>query len=168
MKMSDATVLYDIQETRHIEWLNSSRRIKIKPPDMHGENLRQFAIQKFAALNGWTIYDKSFPPEDIGKRRRSTFHTLDLHIFDHPLYFRGDGRCSAIVTQPYNAVTDAARALAHRLGIACHVAPHPTASFHNPGSTLFIVFAEPGHEMKWLPEQINGIAARTEDQSINA
>jgi hypothetical protein len=118
--------------------------------------LQQSALHHLAALNGWRTGPgvRAFDPDQIGKRsgrRRGQWH----EALDHVIYFRAEGRCAAILTQPYDhgGVIDAARALAAQCGVACHVAPQPRASIHYPGHTLAIVLTGPGHVMRWLPEQ---------------
>jgi hypothetical protein len=106
------------------------------------------AIRIFATINGFRIR---------GMRK----YAFDKHkICDHTIYLGG-----ALIGQPYPAALNDWRgmgeAIAARYGLAFHVPPIPTASFHLPGSTLFLVFTKPGHVMTWLPEQINGIAGVT-------
>jgi hypothetical protein len=149
------TVLRDIREAMRAVPLNSQK----SRDHAKYERLQDFAEHEFASINGWTINEKGFPPEDIGRRRATTFHNQN-RLFDHCIYFRGDGKCAALVAQPYSGVskaTNEAFAIARELGLTCHVAPHLTASIYYPGWTLFIVFTMPGHVMRWLPEQINGI-----------
>ena len=125
--------------------------------------LKQQAVEAFGALNGWRKARNSHEIEDIGKRCAKTKNfaarsELSEKIFDHCVWYRGNGKCAAIVAQPYGHVKDDdAKALAAEHGVAVHTPPHPLASFHFPAETKFFVFTLPDHEMVWLPEQITGI-----------
>jgi hypothetical protein len=119
------------------------------------DKLKAVATNEFARLNGWqtgsTIY---FPPENIGKRQ-SCYHNAERPLFDHCLYFRGNGRNAAIVSQPYAPdCRKQAAALATQLRIELHTPPILRASIWSPGDAFFLVFTERGHEMRWLPEQV--------------
>jgi hypothetical protein len=122
----------------------------------------QWALQKrayliLADLNGWKV---------DGKKRWCPFNdkTLqDHHFFDHQIVFN-----EAFVIQPYGhrdwrnqAETAAAT---QRRPLAVHFPPIALASIYAPGNCAFIVFTKPGHVIRWLPEQISGIAGR--DRSI--
>jgi hypothetical protein len=81
------------------------------------------------------------------------------------------GRCDAIglsdarmlAGKPFNHSSWIDEIREHTTGrrypLQAHVAPVETASFYAPGHACFIDFTRPGHVMKWLPEQIPGIAA---------
>jgi hypothetical protein len=64
------------------------------------------AEQLFGRLNGWHTGPDvhQFNVSDIGKRsaawRRGVGSPgLDHHLFDHPIFYRGQGKCAALVTQ---------------------------------------------------------------------
>lgn len=142
-----ATILRDIHSS-----------IKQEPRTL-GEtrHLQGLALHWFAALNGWTTGPnvRSFRVQDIGKRS-GDMPIEHGDILDHLIWFRGNGKCAAVVTQPYNGVPEIARKaheFAQRCGVACHIPPIPRASFWNPGSTFCIVFTGLDHRMQWLPEQ---------------
>jgi hypothetical protein len=126
-------------------------------------DLKTTAGHRFGTINGWhTGSDvRSFNVRDIGKRQGQSCDHLSSATFDHPIWYRGAGRCAAIVAQPYPHTDDDADALAiaAKHGVACHMPPCARASFHYPGSTLFYVFTSLEHQIVWLPEQISGIAA---------
>ena len=116
--------------------------------------------EKFAEFNGWEISSSPFTPDSISFD--SAFWEPDAysHFMDHPLYFKDKetGICVAIVGQPYADSIDRLRpelnAVAEKYGLRWHVPPNPTASFHLPGQTLFIVMTLPDVEIVWLPEQM--------------
>jgi hypothetical protein len=125
--------------------------------------IMQKAAHAFGALNGWRTraHVRDFNIEDIGKRcSRIGFAMLSSEMMDHPIWYRANGKCAAIVAQPYDhAPDDHARQLAAKHGVAVHIPPHPQASFHFPGWTKFYVFTSLAHKIVWLPEQVTGIAA---------
>lgn len=118
-------------------------------------HLKLKAAHQFSTLNGWRFTWSSFSPEDIGKRFRGKCPPHDL--FDHPLFFRGDGRNAALVGQPYYPDTEWLRregeALAAKLELVFSIAPNPMASFHYPGNAFFAVLHPRNHVVQWLPEQ---------------
>lgn len=127
--------------------------------------LQANAAFQFAAINGWspTIRPFGLAYIDFGRtdRRRPTHPDFcEGSVLDHPLYFRSSGKSAAIVAQPYAASGKDCEAcsLARSYGIECHSPPSSTASIWYPGSTSFFVFVSPGVEVRWLPEQVNGIA----------
>lgn len=131
-------------------------------------SLQHLALHHLAELNGWTTGPKvrAFRLRDIGRR---SGNWPDYHeVLDHCCYFRGFGRCAAILAEPYEhsvagvPMLDTARALAERFGLACHVAPVPKAGIWYPGYSLAICFTAPGHVMAWLPEQLTGFNQREE------
>ncbi len=77
---------------------------------------------------------------------------------DHCIWYRAAGRCAAIVAQPYSSAAkdEHAKEVAAQHGVACHIPPHPLASFHFPGATKFYVFTSLDHQIVWLPEQMHG------------
>jgi hypothetical protein len=124
--------------------------------------LARGAIHRFGAINGWHTGPEvhSFNVASIGKRSGPYCDHLSSGTFDHPVWYRGGGKCAAIVGQPYPHTDDDADALAFaaKHGVACHIPPCARACFHYPGSCLFYVFTSPEHQIVWLPEQIRGIA----------
>jgi hypothetical protein len=131
-------------------------------------DLMATAIQRFASINGWHTDRnvRAFNVEDIGKRQaRSYLIDQGTDMFDHPVYYRGGGKCAAIVAQPYphshDDAADAAGILAitAKHGVACHIPPCARASFHYPGGVLFYVFTSLDHHIVWLPEQISGFSS---------
>jgi hypothetical protein len=127
----------------------------------HRDLIRRNAAHLFGRVNGWrTGKDvRDFDISDIGKRVGS-FARLGSDLFDHCIWYRSIGQCAAIVAQPYpHADDDHAKHVAAKHRVACHIPPHPRASFHVPGSTKFYVFTLPDHQIVWLPEQIHGIAS---------
>ena len=123
--------------------------------DAKGEeqwSLQQRAYGIFAELNGWKTGTKK-------PRCPFDYKFLQQPIFDHYRSFD-----KAMVTQPYAhrdwydiGMTIAAR-YEGRFGLVFHTPPHVTASIYSPGHAAFLVFTRPDHVVKWLPEQIGGIA----------
>jgi hypothetical protein len=151
------------------ELLSEHERIYAEKGSHHRLWQMQYnAYDLFGALNGWRSGRniRPFGPEDIGKRSASGSWVQTTYVFDHCAFFRRDGKCAAILAEPYEqhrngrTVIEQAQALAAELGVACHVPPHPRCSIWNPGSTQSIVFTAVGHQMRWLPEQINGIGCQ--------
>lgn len=121
--------------------------------------LSLFAKQEFARLNGWKITDDAFSPDKIGTY--GDVHYRRDGIFDHCLYFRERGRAAAIANQPYGHVTEAAaRAVGTSYGLATHIAPSPRTSIYYPGVCKFIVYTRQGVTVRWLPEQVFGLAVQ--------
>ena len=130
------------------------------------ESLTIEAAHAFGKLNGWHTGPgvRAFPVDDIGRRSARTYARLSSELFDHCVWYRGDGKCAAIVAQPYkHAKDDYAREIAAKAGVAVHIPPHELASFHYPGWTKFYVFTAVAHRIVWLPEQLNGIASKEEN-----
>ena len=125
----------------------------------HGFNVQSMtlkAIEAFGAINGWhTGPDvRAFGVQDIGKRCSSAGALFSTAMFDHCVWYRANGKCAAIVAQPYqHAQDDYARALAAEHGVAVHIPPQPLASFHYPGWAKIFVFTSPAHQIVWLEEQ---------------
>jgi hypothetical protein len=177
--MNSDTIIGDIRtETRNYEAkvdaiTKTARRegrspyreiFRLSTPD----RITEQAEQLFGQLNGWHTGPDvhQFNVSDIGKRsaawRRGGDPSLDHRLFDHSIFYRGQGKCAALVTQPYNDPIDALLKLANSCGVVCHIPPYPKASLHSPGSTHFYVFTSPEHRIVWLPEQINGIREKVE------
>jgi len=111
------------------------------------------AAARFGQLNGWRRTHRDFRIKDIG-RRSGEFTITDTSLFDHCIWYRAQGRCAAIVCQPYGpARDDEAYALAAAHGVACHIPPQPKASFYYPDHARFFVFTSREHQIVWLPEQ---------------
>jgi hypothetical protein len=157
------TVIRDIrQEIDRIHALSKSSTPRGYDYQYH---LQDSACERLAALNGWWTSPykvRPFTPADIGKRS-GEYHGDRWWCLDHVRYFRAGGRCAALLTEPYEqhdenglTITEQAQVLAEQCGVACHVPPHPRASFWYPGYAIAIVFTAPGHLMRWLPEQIEG------------
>jgi hypothetical protein len=144
-----ATVLRDIREA-----------IDTKDHRWRGE-LWSFAQQEFARLNGWRIGGTSFAPDKIGKRPREIYYHRD-NVFDHNLHFRENGKAIAIVAQPYKHVCEQQAYMAARhYNLDCHIPPYPKASIYYPDECMFFVFTPPGIEVRWLPEQVTGLAVQS-------
>jgi hypothetical protein len=127
------------------------------------EDIKDWAAQAFAELNGWRwAPDAWFTPEDLGKRGNTYKHRGAFSWGDHPLFFRAPHPAYkqgwvnvAIVGQPYQWrgwVEDELREL-HRSGYGVCLPPKPRASFHLPGATLFIVVTQRPRCVEFLPEQ---------------
>lgn len=152
-----ATVLRDIRGIiRSHATCDSTTLKQHRQLDQQCRELQQRAIKYFADSNNWRHSHREFRLQDIGGKRTGYLDRYASDIFDHLICFR-QGKCAALVTQPYNYDRDAALALAAQHGLALHVPPHPLASIWFPDATAFLVFAEPGHVVQWLPEQVNGI-----------
>jgi hypothetical protein len=127
--------------------------------------LSRDAAHAYGHINSWYTGPnvRSFNLEDIGRAcSRAGFGRLDGNsVFDHPIYYHNDGRCAAVVYQPYAHAYGLMAAEAKRLAklhqLALHVPPFPLMSLWVPDKTAFFVFCEPGHQIEWLPEQITGI-----------
>jgi hypothetical protein len=129
----------------------------------HRSMIRE-AAHLFGRINGWHTGAevRDFRVCDIGKRSGNWPVDLGSEFFDHCIYYRGAGKCAAVVAQPYEHAKDAyGQRLATKHGVACHIPPHPFASFHFPGWTKFYVFTSADHAIQWLPEQVNGFADPT-------
>lgn len=118
------------------------------------------AVEVFAAVNGWKRAPASCSLDCLGRglSTRSYFWSGDNEdhdLLDHGVWFRGAQRYVAVLGQPYMAAVDLPEwrdCLAAR-GFALHVPPDPLASFHFPGSTLFVVVTRSGATVRFLPEQ---------------
>ncbi len=133
------------------------------------QHFQDLAAYHFAELNGWTTgpHVRSFRVEDIGKRSGDFPYDLGTALIDHPIYFRADGRCASVLAQPYEHAThEEAYAYAQRRCVACHIPPIPRASFWFPGYTLFAIYTAPDHIIRWLPEQIAGLASDADIDAI--
>lgn len=121
--------------------------------------LQDAAERHFCEINGWRTGPdvRAFRLRDIGKRSGEQPDEFDTALFDHVIYARADGRCAAVICQPYgHGGEDAARRLAAEHDVALHVPPNKFASFHFPGATQLFVFTAHDHQMKWLLEQRHG------------
>ncbi len=111
--------------------------------------LMQRAANEFGRRNGWSFRGNRFAPFDL--------KTMQHDLFDHPVSFN-----KALVVQPYghHSWRDIAERFAadRRRPLEVHTPPVELASLHSPGHSMFIVFTQPGHKMKWLPEQMTGIS----------
>lgn len=102
--------------------------------------LRDAAAEAFAALNGWRVAGRKFSSREPVRPYRS------VAIVGQPYYTQyGDGRDMTI---------EQARELAVRFGLALHVPPNLTASWHYPEWTRFVVPTRPGTAVRFLPEQM--------------
>jgi hypothetical protein len=118
----------------------------------------------FGALNGWTIAERSFTADAIGRAHSNFDGRYYSHTWmDHAIYFRArrpewkTARCIAIVGQPYGHIDGHRRELldacVSKLGLRWHTPPNPYASIWYPGRTLFLVMTLPDVDVAWLPEQ---------------
>jgi hypothetical protein len=127
--------------------------------------LSQRAAITFGQLNGWRTGPnvRSFKLEYIGRASsRASLALLEGGLIDHPIYYACDGRCAALVCQPYahssyGLMAAEAKRLARQHELALHIPPHPLASLWFPNRTAFFVFTARDHKIiQWLPEQIDG------------
>jgi hypothetical protein len=117
-------------------------------------DLQRAAENEFCQINGWEIAARSFGLEDIGKRNHA-WRDLQQPVFDHCLYFRCNGKNSALVSQPYSPdCRDEAELLAAEHGVELFTPPIARASIWSPRRAFFFVFAALGTSVKWLPEQM--------------
>jgi hypothetical protein len=118
----------------------------------------------FGELNGWTLAERSFTADAIGRAHtRWTGQFYSHGWMDHAIYFRArrpdwkTARCIAIVGQPYGDIDGHRRELldacASKLGLRWHAPPNPRASIWYPPRTLFIVMTLADVVVRWLPEQ---------------
>lgn len=150
---------------------SSAWRARIREDRFTGtklQEIRDHAIDVFGKLNGWwaSIEVRHFTIKDIGKRSGNDYLSrmpspaFNSEMFDHCVWYRGGGKCAAVVAQPYDhAEDDRARKYAAEYGVAVHIPPYPQASFHFPNWTKFYVFTSPALRIVWLPEQISGVAS---------
>jgi hypothetical protein len=63
--------------------------------------LARGAVHRFGAINGWYTDPnvRSFNVGSIGKRSGRSCDHLSRGTFDHPVWYRGAGKCAAIVWQ---------------------------------------------------------------------
>jgi hypothetical protein len=132
---------------------------KIAPRDLEAQVQ---AAKAFAKVNDWKVSRSGFSLRALAGRQHEPWsgqHACGL--FDHMLYFKRHRRPGALVTQPYSgpglSIIDEAQETADWLGLALHVPPAPKASIHYPGGTVFLVFTNRDHVIKWLPEMERGI-----------
>jgi hypothetical protein len=133
--------------------------------DQHGQRCALCEAQKaaakaFAEINGWRTAPAFFDLGRLGRGAPTRSHhwadnSRDRQLLDHPLWFYFQRRFVAAVGQPYRPAVDLVRWRAHltERGFTLHVPPDPLASFHYPGSTLFVVVTRPGVRVRFLPEQ---------------
>jgi hypothetical protein len=133
--------------------------------------LRDAAAEAFAALNGWRVAGRKFSSRALARRAVGCDWQSRQDFLggsgptDHAVCFREPVRpyrSVAIVGQPYytqygdgrDMTIEQARELAVRFGLALHVPPNLTASWHYPEWTRFVVFTRPGTAVRFLPEQM--------------
>lgn len=158
VRVDEATIIAQLE--RSLRECQASARLpfpKQWPIHRAHSKLIDAAEHLFGQINGWSVANRDFRICDIGKRV-GEFSVHDTSLLDHCIWYRAAGRCAAIVAQPYALPSNDnyARSAADQAGVALHIPPHPFASFHYPNGTRFYVFTQVGHEIVWLPEQING------------
>jgi hypothetical protein len=121
---------------------------------------KQAAVDAFAALNQWKRAISSSGLGCLGRGLATRSYGWrgddeDRELFDHAIWFRAGERYVAAIGQPYMAAIDLVEWRDHlaERGFALHVPLDPLASFHFPGSTLFVVVTRVGVPVHFLPEQ---------------
>jgi hypothetical protein len=133
--------------------------LKIVPRELE---MQEQAAAEFGKLNGWRKSSSAFGLGRIpGCTMAYPHFGYRRDVFDHVLYFRKNRRPAALAVQPYTdaglSCIDQAQEIADQLGLALHIPPAPKASIHLPGGTVFLVFTNRDHVIKWLPEMISGV-----------
>jgi hypothetical protein len=178
------------------EAMNEHRRMRREEPNKRhiwdGTTVAQDrAIKAFVDLNGWRE-GRSFHPVAVGKK--SSWYDFNgggsHYFFDHPMFFKKEGRCFAIAAQPYNcrlglideyrdyirslkpdvgawrSFNDKGKVWLERMELDVYCPPDILASFHNPGSTQLFVVAPIGTKIKWLDDQEGRLIDRWTDKVI--
>jgi hypothetical protein len=132
------TVLHDI----------AAIHVKSYHTEMQRFWLQRKALRWFGRINDWRYIDGGlyFPFKiDVTK----------YDLFDHVVVFD-----KALIAEPFTFRDwrGDGKAIAARHGLAFHTPPYPAASIYRPRQCAFLAFTRPSHIMKWLPEQVSGIA----------
>jgi hypothetical protein len=155
---------HGLRDIRHLMHQQTAKGLSVPLLQRHRlirqlTELQLVVAGQFADLNGWKVSATDFRPQDIG-HRNGRFFTIRNSCWDHCLLFRGQGVCSAIVSQPYHDNEIEAEIEAKQYGLTMHVPPYSKSSIWYPGHARFWCFTSPSHRMRWLPEQLVGIRGK--------
>jgi hypothetical protein len=135
--------------------------------------LRAQAAEDFATLNNWQVSLTPFALFALTPRHSvqpAITNYRQILFGDHPPVLFRENRPPqqpvAIVGQPRHANSDAARAVASKLGLELHLPANITASWWHPGEAAFFCFTRLGQEVFFLPEQMT--TAERQDSALSA
>jgi hypothetical protein len=99
------------------------------------------AARTFGAARGWKV-SRDFSPAALtrGDEAADEYVSLPHDQFDHPVHYRrrADGRCAAIVSQPYLYERQTFTKVARPLGLKHEKSDG--LSWHYPGRTTLVVW----------------------------
>jgi len=123
--------------------------------------LQAEAAYQFGRLNEWRTGPRIHPfrLEDIGAFQVDDRCLTGSSVLDHPIHFKEREISAAVAFQPYRDHQKHFRELAAQHRLAVHIPPYPLASIYYPQAAFFVVLTTSEHPIRWLPEQILGIAS---------
>ena len=164
-------VLANLHAAMHNRWQGLQARLEQGSPERAAARadlpspdeilaLTKRARDAFAKLNNWTVSQREYTLEDIGRRVRAERRDDEIRsqLAAWPLLnrrhgYHKDGQYVALVGEPYElgrrqSALEQFRLWLNGLGLDLFTPPDPLASTWFPGGTLFLVMAAQGADVR--------------------